>query len=131
MLGYQGIFFTLFMVFLFVCRLYANGYNMLKLFYSFLQQLKTIAEVVKSNTVGNPVEIEQKCEEIVCQVLKGLYVGNQNIDLHTYSNKAVPNATRKCSEPLISSPSFKIDPDDKALSNKDETGENVLPTFSL
>jgi hypothetical protein len=58
-------------------------------------------------------------------------VGNQNIDLHTYSNKAVPNATRKCSEPLISSPSFKIDPDDKALSNKDETGEKVLPTFSL
>jgi hypothetical protein len=117
--------------FYYFCRLYANGSKYVETILSFLQQLNTVAEVVKLNTVGNPAEIEQKCEEIVCQVLKGLYVGNQNIDLHTSTNKAVPNATSKCSEPLISSPSFKIDPDDKALSNKDETGENVLPTFSL
>ncbi|KAM0844627.1 hypothetical protein ACQ4PT_056912 [Festuca glaucescens] len=85
-----------------------------------LKQLKTIAEVVQLNTVGNPVEFEQKCEEIFCKVLKGLYVDNQNMDPHTPTDKAVPNATSKCYEPFISSPSFKIESDDKALSNKDE-----------
>jgi hypothetical protein len=86
-------------------------------FYFFIQQLKSIVEVVQVKSLGKPVEILDLCEDVVVAVFRTLYLSSQNRDSGIFGANKSPADQINGSEELLGSPSLKVSSDGINLSS--------------